>query len=114
MARCTVERLMTKLGLSGDHQGAAGPRFRIRPQPVSCRFSRFTSTQLGWVARFTYVDLGRVRLRAFVTDAYACRPAGGSLPMATPMVLDAIEQFHLLDPPTRRRTDLERRYPPYG
>ncbi|KBR24688.1 hypothetical protein X416_02081 [Mycobacterium tuberculosis XTB13-210] len=35
VARCTVERLMTKLGLSGPPAAKpAGPRSLIRPQPV--------------------------------------------------------------------------------
>ena len=82
VARCTVERLMTTLGLQGARRGTA-KRTTI-PDPAATRaqdlvkrdFNPLAPNKL-WVADFTYVSTlaGWVYV-AFVIDAYARRILG--------------------------------------
>jgi putative transposase len=100
VARCTVERLMTTLGLQGARRGTA-KRTTI-PDPAATRaqdlvkrdFNPLAPNKL-WVADFTYVSTfaGWVYV-AFVIDAYARRIIGWrvSTSMTTDLVLDAINQ----------------------
>lgn len=100
VARCTVERLMRRLGLQGVRRGkgvrttvpdakAACPRDRVNRQ-----FKAQRPNQL-WVADFTYVSTwqGFVYV-AFVIDVFARRIVGWrvSSSMQTDFVLDALEQ----------------------
>ena len=100
VARCTVERLMRRLGLKGVRRGkgvrttvpdpkAVCPRDRVNRQ-----FKAVRPNEL-WVADFTYVSTwqGFVYV-AFVTDVYARRIVGWrvSTSMQTDFVLDALEQ----------------------
>ncbi|AOE35845.1 Hypothetical protein BEE64_1538 [Mycobacterium tuberculosis] len=121
VARCTVERLMTKLGLSGTTRGKA--RRTTIADPATARPADLVQRRFGppapnrlWVADLTYVSTwAGFAYVAFVTDAYARRILGWRVAstMATSMVLDAIEQA-IWTRQTRRRTRPERRYPPYG
>lgn len=100
VARCTVERLMRRLGLHGVRRGK---RIRTtqpdvhRPHPqdrVHRRFNADRPNQL-WVSDFTYVSTWQGWLYvAFVIDAYARRIVGWRLStgMTTDFVLDALEQ----------------------
>jgi putative transposase len=100
VARCTVERLMTELGLAGARRGKrwrttiADPA-ALRPTDlVDRRFAPVAPNRL-WVADFTYVATwaGMVHV-AFVIDAYARRIIGwrAAYTMKTSLVLDALEQ----------------------
>jgi putative transposase len=100
VARCTVERLMGKLGLAGVRRGK-----RIRtttpdtsaPCPldrVNRQFKANRPNEL-WVSDFTYVSTWQGWLFvAFVIDVYARRIVGWrvSSSMRTDFVLDALEQ----------------------
>jgi putative transposase len=100
VARCTVERLMRRLGLRGVRRGkvvrttfadAAAPR----PLDwVNRHFKADRPNQL-WVSDFTYVSTwqGFVYV-AFVIDVFARRIVGWrvSRSMQTDFVLDALEQ----------------------
>jgi transposase InsO family protein len=100
VARCTVERLMRKLGLAGIRRGK-----RIRtttpdttaPCPldrVNRQFKADRPNEL-WVSDFTYVRTWQGWLFvAFVIDVYARRIVGWrvSNSMRTDFVLDALEQ----------------------
>ena len=100
VARCTVERLMRKLGLAGVRRGK-----RIRtttpdtsaPCPldrVNRQFKANRPNEL-WVSDFTYVRTWQGWLFvAFVIDVYARRIVGWrvSSSMRTDFVLDALEQ----------------------
>ena len=100
VARCTVERLMRKLGLAGIRRGK-----RIRtttpdtsaPCPldrVNRQFKADRPNEL-WVSDFTYVRTWQGWLFvAFVIDVYARRIVGWrvSSSMRTDFVLDALEQ----------------------
>jgi transposase InsO family protein len=100
VARCTVERLMGKLGLAGARRGK-----RIRtttpdtsaPCPldrVNRQFNASRPNEL-WVSDFTYVSTWQGWLFvAFVIDVYARRIVGWrvSHSMKTDFVLDALEQ----------------------
>ena len=100
VARCTVERLMGKLGLTGVRRGK-----RIRtttpdtsaPCPldrVNRQFKASRPNEL-WVSDFTYVSTWQGWLFvAFVIDVYARRIVGWrvSNSMRTDFVLDALEQ----------------------
>ena len=100
VARCTVERLMCKLGLAGARRGK-----RIRttmpdtsaPCPldrVNRQFKADRPNEL-WVSDFTYVSTWQGWLFvAFVIDVYARRIVGWrvSHSMRTDFVLDALEQ----------------------
>ena len=100
VARCTVERLMRRLGLQGARRGK-GVRTTVpdakaaRPlDRVNRHFKAERPNQL-WVADFTYVSTwqGFVYV-AFVVDVFARRIVGWrvSTSMHTDFVLDALEQ----------------------
>lgn len=100
VARCTVERLMNKLGLAGARRGK-----RLRTTtPDTCapcvldrvnrQFKARRPNEL-WVSDFTYVSTWQGWLFvAFVIDVYARRIVGWrvSHSMKTDFVLDALEQ----------------------
>ena len=100
VARCTVERLMRRLGLAGARRGK-----RVRtttpdtsaPCPldrVNRQFKANRPNEL-WVSDFTYVSTWQGWLFvAFVIDVYARRIVGWrvSHSMRTDFVLDALEQ----------------------
>ena len=100
VARCTVERLMKRLGLQGVRRGkvvrttisdasAARPLDRVNRQ-----FKAERPYQL-WVSDFTYVSTWQGWLYvAFVIDVFARRIVGWrvSSSMRTEFVLDALEQ----------------------
>ena len=100
IARCTVERLMKRLGLQG---AVRGKRIRttipdaaaLRPlDRVNRQFSADRPNQL-WVSDFTYVSTWQGWLYvAFVVDVFARRIVGWrvSSSMTTDFVLDALEQ----------------------
>jgi putative transposase len=100
VARCTVERLMAELCLSGATRGnarkttIADPAAARPADLVQRRFRPPTPNRL-WVTDLTYVSTwSGFAYVAFVTDAYARRILGWRVAstMATSMVLDAIEQ----------------------
>jgi len=100
VARCTVERLMRRLGPAGVRRGkrvrtttpdtsAACPLDRVNRQ-----FQEDRPNQL-WVSDFTYVSTWQGWLYvAFVVDVFARRILGWrvSTTMTTDFVLDALEQ----------------------
>ena len=100
VARCTVERLMKRLGLQGARRGkvvrtttpdtsAPCPLDRVNRQ-----FQAQRPNQL-WVSDFTYVSTWQGWLYvAFVIDVYARRIVGWRVrsSMRTDFVLDALEQ----------------------
>jgi len=100
VARCTVERLMSELGLQGTRRGkkhrttVADPAAERPRDLVDRKFGVLAPNRL-WVADFTYVAswAGTVYV-AFVIDAYARRILGwrAAYSMTTPLVLDALEQ----------------------
>jgi putative transposase len=100
VARCTVERLMAELGLSGATRGIT--RKTTIADPAAVRPADLVQRQFGppapnrlWVADLTYVSTwSGFAYVAFVVDAYARRILGWRVAptMATSMVLDAIEQ----------------------
>jgi putative transposase len=100
VARCTVERLMQRLGIQGVRRGKTQRTTRPDPkQPcpldrVNRQFVAERPNQL-WVADFTYVSTwqGFVYV-AFVIDVFARRIVGWrvSRGMQTDFVLDALEQ----------------------
>jgi putative transposase len=100
VARCTVERLMRRLGLQGVRRGK-GVRTTVPDGKAACpvdrvnrQFKAQRPNQL-WVADFTYVSTwqGFVYV-AFVVDVFARRIVGWrvSSSMQTDFVLDALEQ----------------------
>ena len=100
VARCTVERLMRRLGRQGVVRGkkiiTTNPD-TSQPCPddkVNRQFTASRPNQL-WVSDFTYVPTwsGTVYV-AFVIDVFARRVVGwkASTSMATQFVLDALEQ----------------------
>jgi putative transposase len=99
VARCTVERLMAELGLSGAVRGRV--KRTTFADPAAARPTDLVSRQFGplapnrlWVADLTYVSTwSGFAYVAFVTDAYARRILGWRVAatMATSMVLDSIE-----------------------
>src|SRR5829696_10513447 len=100
VARCTVERLMREMQLTGARRGkrviTTRPDSRAgRPADLVQRRFRPPAPNRLWVADFTYVSTwsGTVYV-AFVIDAYARRILGwrASTSMQTALVLDAIEQ----------------------
>jgi putative transposase len=100
VARCTVERLMAELGLTGAVRGKtkrttiADPAAPRPADLVQRRFAPPAPNRL-WVADLTYVSTwSGFAYVAFVTDAYARRILGWRVAatMATSMVLDSIEQ----------------------
>jgi putative transposase len=99
VARCTVERLMTVLGLRGVRRGR-----RVRtthPDPAAARPADLVQREFNparpdalWVADFTYIATwaGFVYV-AFVIDAFSRRILGwrAAASMRTDLVLDALE-----------------------
>ena len=100
VARCTVERLMSDLGLSGAVRGKVKKTTIVDPAGqraedlVQRQFAPAAPDRL-WVMDMTYVSTwsGWVYV-AFVTDAYARRILGWrcGTSMHTQLVLDALEQ----------------------
>jgi putative transposase len=100
MARCTVERLMRRLGLRGVVRGKA-VRTTLSNPAATCPLDRvkrqFTAERPNqlWVSDFTYVSTwqGMVYV-AFVIDVFARHIVGWrvSRTMTTDFVLDALEQ----------------------
>jgi putative transposase len=100
VARCTVERLMRRLGLRGIIRGkVVRTTFSDRTTPcpldrVNREFKAERPNQL-WVADYTYVSTWQGWLYvAFVVDVFARRIVGWrvSSSMHTDFVLDALEQ----------------------
>jgi len=100
VARCTVERLMRRLGLRGVIRGKV-VRTTVADTAAPCPLDRvnrqFTASRPNqlWVADFTYVSTWQGWLYvAFVTDVFARRIVGWkvSRSMHTDFVLDALEQ----------------------
>ena len=100
VARCTVERLMGKMGLRGATRGKS-VRTTVPDANAPCPLDRVNRhfkadrpNQL-WVSDFTYVSTWQGWLYvAFITDVYARRIVGWrvSRTMQTDFVLDALEQ----------------------
>ncbi len=100
VARCTVERLMRRLGLRGVRRGKV-VRTTISDNKAPCpldkvnrQFQADRPNQL-WVSDFTYVSTWQGWLYvAFVVDVFARRIVGWrvSSSMSTDFVLDALEQ----------------------
>jgi len=100
IARCTVERLMKRLGLQGVRRGKV-VRTTLSDMKAPCPLDRVNRqfkaerpNQL-WVSDFTYVSTWQGWLYvAFVIDVYARRIVGWrvSKSMHTDFVLDALEQ----------------------
>ena len=100
VARCTVERLMRRLGLQGVRRGK-GVRTTVPDAKAACPLDRVNRqfkaqrpNQL-WVADLTYVATWRGFVYvAFVIDVFARRIVGWrvSSSMHTDFVLDALEQ----------------------
>lgn len=100
VARCTVERLMRRLGIQGVRRGKV-IRTTISDAKAPCPLDRVNRVfkaerpnQL-WVSDFTYVSTWQGWLYvAFVIDVYARRIVGWrvSSTMRTDFVLDALEQ----------------------
>lgn len=111
VARCTVERLMRKLGIAGVIRGKT-VRTTISDNSAPCpqdkvnrQFKADRPNQL-WVADFTYVSTWQGWLYvAFVVDVYARRIVGWrvSRSMHTDFVLDALEQALYARQPERAR-----------
>ena len=100
VARCTVERLMKRLGLQGVKRGKV-VRTTVSDSKAPCpldkvnrQFRAERPNQL-WVSDFTYVSTWQGWLYvAFVVDVFARRIVGWrvSSSMSTDFVLDALEQ----------------------
>ena len=100
VARCTVERLMKRLGLQGVRRGKS-VRTTVPDTSAPCPLDRVNRVfaaerpnQL-WVSDFTYVSTWQGWLYvAFVIDVFARRIVGWrvSSTMRTDFVLDALEQ----------------------
>ena len=100
VARCTVERLMRRLGLRGVMRGKVvrttvpDAKASCPPDRVNRQFKADRPNQL-WVSDFTYVSTwqGWVYV-AFVIDVFARRIVGWRVSrcMHTDFVLDALEQ----------------------
>ena len=100
VARCTVERLMRKLGIQGVRRGKV-VRTTISDKTTICpldkvnrQFRADRPNQL-WVSDFTYVSTWQGWLYvAFVIDVFARRIVGWKVSdsMRTDFVLDALEQ----------------------
>ena len=100
VARCTVERLMRRLGLRGVKRGKvvrttiSDPKAPCPLDKVNRQFRAERPNQL-WVSDFTYVSTWQGWLYvAFIVDVYARRIVGWrvSSSMTTDFVLDALEQ----------------------
>jgi len=100
VARCSVERLMRRLGTEGVRRGKR-VRTTVSDSAAACpgdlvkrHFEADRPNRL-WVADLTYVSTWQGWLYvAFVIDAYAKRIVGwrASSSMTTNLVLDALEQ----------------------
>ena len=109
-ARCTVERLMRRLGLHGVRRGKV-VRTTVSDQATPCPLDRVNRqfkadrpNQL-WVSDFTYVSTWQGWLYvAFVIDVFARRIVGWrvSSSMHTDFVLDALEQALYARHPERK------------
>jgi putative transposase len=111
VARCTVERLMKRMGLQGTKRGkvmrttVADPKAPCPLDRVNRHFKADRPDQL-WVSDFTYVSTWQGWLYvAFVIDVYARRIVGWrvSKSMHTDFVLDALEQALYARQPDRDR-----------
>jgi len=112
VARCTVERLMRRLGLRGVIRGKV-VRTTLPDAKAPCPLDRVNRVfqaerpnQL-WVADFTYVSTWQGWLYvAFVIDVFARRIVGWrvSSSMRTDFVLDALEQALYARQPDRNDT----------
>lgn len=100
LARCTVERLMRKLGLQGVRRGKAvkttvwNRADHVPDDKVNREFHATRPNQL-WVADFTYVSTWRGMMYvAFVIDVFASCIVGWKVSKSpnTDLVLDALEQ----------------------
>ncbi|MBD3650782.1 MAG: IS3 family transposase [Alcanivorax sp.] len=100
VARCTVERLMRRLGLRGARRGKT-VRTTVADRSAPCPLDRvnrqFTADRPNqlWVSDFTYVSTWQGWLYvAFVIDVFARCIVGWrvSRTMTTDFVLDALEQ----------------------
>jgi len=100
IARCTVERLMSELGLAGAVRGKikrttiSDPR-ASKPLDLVDRNFRPSAPDRLWVADFTYVSTwSGWCYTAFVIDAYARRILGWSVAttMTSQLVVDAVAQ----------------------
>ena len=100
VARCTVERLMRRLGLAGVIRGKPVKTTvsdKAQPCPLDRVNRQFHAPRPNalWVSDFTYVSTwqGMVYV-AFVIDVYARRIVGWKVSnsMTTDFVLDALEQ----------------------
>lgn len=112
VARCTVERLMKRLGLEGVRRGKV-VRTTVPDHAVPCPQDRvnrqFTATRPNqlWVSDFTYVSTWQGWLYvAFVIDVFARRIVGWrvSHSMRTDFVLDALEQALYARQPERNES----------
>lgn len=100
VARCTVERLMRRLGLQGTRRGkvirtTVSDSAASRPLDRVNRHFRADRPNQLWVSDFTYVSTWQGWLYvAFVIDVFARRIVGWrvSNTMRTDFVLDALEQ----------------------
>jgi putative transposase len=109
VARCTVARLMRRLGLAGVVRGRRFKRTTI-PDPTATRppdlvARQFTATRPNqlWVADLTYVATWRGFVYvAFVIDVFSRRIVGwrASSSLRSDLALDALEQA-LYDRPIR-------------
>jgi transposase InsO family protein len=112
VARCTVERLMRRLGLRGVMRGKV-VRTTISDSKAPCpldkvnrQFRAERPNQL-WVSDFTYVSTWQGwQYVAFVVDVFARRIVGWrvSSSMRTDFVLDALEQALYARQPERDRS----------
>ncbi|MBS0429387.1 MAG: IS3 family transposase [Proteobacteria bacterium] len=112
VARCTVERLMRRLGLRGVMRGKV-VRTTVGDAKAPCPLDRvnrqFRAERLNqlWVSDFTYVSTWQGWLYvAFVIDVFARRIVGWrvSSSMRTDFVLDALEQALYARQPERDGT----------
>jgi transposase InsO family protein len=101
VARCTVARLMRRLGLAGAVRGRAWRRTTIpetaAPRPPDLVTRQFTATRPNqlWVADLTYIATWRGFVYvAFVIDVFSRRIVGwrASSSLRSDLALDALEQ----------------------
>jgi transposase InsO family protein len=111
VARCTVARLMRRLGLAG---AVRGRKFTVTtipntaaarpPDLVTRQFKAVRPNQL-WVADLTYVATWRAFVYvAFVIDVFSRRIVGwrASTSLRSDLALDALEQRSTIAPSSRR------------
>jgi putative transposase len=101
VARCTVERLMTELGIAGVAARRKRPRTTVPgpaglPRPSDLLERDFTAVAPGhrWVADITYVDTAAGFVyTAFVTDLFSRRIVGWQVAgtLRAELALDALE-----------------------